>query len=140
MKKMIALLSVSILLFSCHCKKELVNNTNQQNLHKKWMLVAFKNYAKEDLIAKNAFLDLSDQARATSKMGCNNLSFGYAINGNNISFSQGMSTRMFCENMNLENDFSTDLIQMTQLSIQGHQLTLSGKGKEKMVFIAEDWD
>lgn len=140
MKKKIFLLLVSMLLLSCHCKKELVNNTNQQILHKKWMLTAYKNYTKEDLIAKNAYLDLTDRARATSKMGCNNLSFGYSIKGENILFSQGMSTRMFCQDMNLEKDFSGDIIKMTQLSIQGHQLTLSAKGKEKMVFIAEDWD
>jgi len=104
------------------------------------MLVSYKNYSKEDLVKKNAFVDLTNSERASAKMGCNNLSFGYKISENTITFSQGISTKMYCQEMNLENDFSKDISSFNKFTIEGHKLILSSTNGEKMEFVAQDWD
>lgn len=104
------------------------------------MLVAFKDYKKDYFIKKNAFLDLTNSERATSKMGCNSMSFSYKIKKSAISFSNGISTEMACLDMKLESDFSKEITNMSSFSINAHQLTLSSSDGEKMVFVAQDWD
>ena len=140
MKKLSIIILVSIFTLSCNCKKSIVSNVNSENLHRKWMLVSYKNYTKDDLIKKEAFLDMTNKERASSKMGCNSMSFGYSVTGNAITFTQGMGTKMFCQDMNLENDFLNDLPKMITIVIEGHKMTLNGKDNEKMEFIAQDWD
>ncbi|HBD25984.1 MAG TPA: hypothetical protein DC020_04060 [Flavobacterium sp.] len=140
MKKLSIIILVSIFTLSCNCKKNIVSNVNSENLHRKWMLVSYKNYTKDDLIKKEAFLDMTNKERASSKMGCNSMSFGYSVTGNAITFTQGMGTKMFCQDMNLETDFLNDLPKMITIVIEGHKMTLNGKDNEKMEFIAQDWD
>ncbi len=144
MKKTLLFLLMTIFCFSCKCKKNVsepvVSNFTAQNINRKWMLVTYKNYPKDNLIEKKAFLDMTNKERASSKMGCNNLSFSYTVVGNAITFNQGMGTKMFCEDMTLENDFLNNLPKMTNIVVEGHKMTLNGDHNEKMEFIAEDWD
>lgn len=139
MKKIILLIALTVLNSSCNSKKE-ATKTNNQNINRVWMLVSYKNYSKEDLVKKNAFLDLTNAERASAKMGCNNLSFGYKISGETITFSQGISTKMYCQDMSLENDFSNDITSINQYTIEGHKLILFSTNGQKMEFVAQDWD
>jgi heat shock protein HslJ len=104
------------------------------------MLVAFKDYGKDYFVKKNCYLDLTNKERASAKMGCNSLSFKYKINDSKINFTNGISTRMACEDMNLENDFSKTILEMNSFSIKTHQLILTSKAGQKMIFVAQDWD
>lgn len=105
------------------------------------MLTEFLDFKKEDLIKKEAQLDLRDSIRATAKMGCNSLSFTYKIKKEfKITFSSGISTMMACEDMQLEDKFSTSITKITSYKIEGHTLTLLNEAQEKMVFVAQDWD
>lgn len=140
MKNTILIFLIILLGCSCQSKKNTISNINSENLHRKWMLVSYKNYTKNDLIQKEAFLDMTNKERASSKMGCNSISFGYSVTGNAITFTQGMSTKMFCQDMNLETDFLNDLPKMITIIIQGHKMTLTNKSNEKMEFVAQDWD
>jgi heat shock protein HslJ len=106
------------------------------------MLVEFKDYKKEYLVEEKAFLDMTNSERATSKMGCNNLSFSYSIkDGKSIEFSQGIATRMYCQDhMKLETDFLNDITLVKNYKVEGHFLTLTSSEGEKMRFVAQDWD
>jgi heat shock protein HslJ len=106
------------------------------------MLVEFIDYKKEYFVEQKAFLDMTNSERATSKMACNNLSFSYLIkDGKSIQFSQGIATRMYCQdNMKLETDFLASITTMNSFSINAHKLTLTSSKGEKMVFVAQDWD
>lgn len=141
MKNLSILILVSFFTLSCNCKKN-ATETPTQNINRVWMLVEFKDYKKEFFVEKKAFLDMTNSERATSKMGCNNLSFSYLIkDGKSIQFSQGIATRMYCQdNMKLENDFLESITSMTSFSVLGHKLTLTSKAGQKMVFVAQDWD
>lgn len=141
MKNISTLILLSIFALSCNCKKN-ITETPTQNINRVWMLVEFKDYKKEYFVEKKAFLDIINKERATSKMGCNNLSFSYSIiDGKSIQFSQGIATRMFCQdNMKLETDFLASITTMNSFSINAHKLTLTSASGEKMVFVAQDWD
>lgn len=141
MKKLSILILVSIFTFSCNCKKN-ATETPTQNINRVWMLVEFKDYKKDYFVEKKAFLDMTNTERASSKMGCNNLSFSYSIkDGKSIQFSQGIVTRMYCQNnMKLENDFLNEIPTVKNYKVEGHFLTLTSSNGEKMVFVAQDWD
>jgi heat shock protein HslJ len=139
MKKYSTILLSIIVFFSCNSKKE-VNVTTPQNNNRIWMLVAFKDYEKDYFVKKNCFLDLTDKERASAKMGCNNLSFNYKIDGAKITFANGISTRMACQDMKLEYEFSKDILEIKSFSIKGHQLTLISETGQNMIFVAQDWD
>ena len=128
---------MSILLISCKTKMEETN----QNIHRKWMLVQFEDFQKEKLMEKNCYLELTDLKRASAKMGCNNLGFAYnLIENNKISFSQGMSTRMFCQDNQIEISFLNAVQLINSYKIEGHKLYLKTKSNQELVFVAEDWD
>ncbi|WP_298119517.1 META domain-containing protein [Flavobacterium sp.] len=139
MKNLSIIILASIFVLSCSCKKN-VSEADNQNINRVWMLVSFKNYTKEDLVKKNAFLNLNNSKRALAKMGCNNLSFGYKISENTITFSQGISTKMYCQGFNLEIDFCNEITSILTYKIEGHKLTLTSSKGEKMEFVAQDWD
>ena len=137
MKTLPILILISMLTFSCNSKK----NLSSDAIKRVWMLTEFKTFSKEYFIKQQAFLDLTNEKIAASKMGCNNLSFPYVIKNNSqISFSDGIATEMFCQDMQLESQFSKAIVQNFTYSIEAHKLTLSFKNGEKIVFIAQDWD
>lgn len=141
MKKLSILLLVTIFTISCNSKKKTAE-TPTQNTNRVWMLVAFKDYKKEFLVEKNAYLDMTDSERASAKMGCNAISFTYSIKEENaIEFTQGIATKMYCQdNMLLEDAFLKEIPLVEKYNIDGHTLTLTSKTGEKMVFVAQDWD
>ena len=136
MKKSSLFLLIFTITISCSSKK------NTQNINRVWMLVEFKDFTKDYFIEKKAFLDMTNPERATSKMGCNNLSFSYLIKDEkSIQFSQGIATRMYCQdNMKLETDFLNEIPSIKNYKVEGHFLTLSSNKGEKMRFVAQDWD
>ncbi len=125
---------VSIFTFSCTCKKN-ITESSTQNIKRVWMLVEFKDYKKEFLVEEKAFLDMTNSERATSKMGCNNLSFSYSIkDAKSIQFSQGIATRMYCQDhMKLETDFLKEITLVKNYKVEGHFLTLTSSEGEKCV-------
>ena len=141
MKNLSILFLASFFALSCTCKKN-ITEPSTQNIKRVWMLVEFKDYKKEYLAEEKAFLDMTNSERATSKMGCNNLSFSYSIkDGKSIQFSQGIATRMYCQDhMKLETDFLKDITLVKNYKVEGHFLTLTSSKGEKMRFVAQDWD
>jgi heat shock protein HslJ len=139
MKKKSIIILVLLSLFSCNCKKNTAE-TSTQNINRIWMLVNFKDYEKDFFVEKNCFLDMTNKEIASAKMGCNNMSFSYKTKGSNLSFSNGISTEMACLDMKLESDFSKSIIQISNFSINAHQLTLTTSDGTKMIFVAQDWD
>ena len=135
MKKSSLFLLIFTITISCSSKK------NTQNINRVWMLVEYKDYKKEYFVEQKAFLDMTNPEKATSKMDCNNLSFSYKIDKSSITFSQGIATRMYCQNnMKLETDFLNEIPSIKNYKVEGHFLTLTSNNGEKMRFVAQDWD
>ena len=140
----IALLSL-IFLLTVSCKSSNNSMLGMQNLHKKWMLVEYKDFTKEELVKLEANIDLTKNSespnRYTAKMGCNGMFFTAEFNNGKAKFSGVGSTMMYCEGrMKLEESFGKDLPNMNQYKIEGHFLTLSNANGDKMKFVEQDWD
>lgn len=113
------------------------------SLKRKWMLVEFQGFTKEELIQKKAYLDLTYLEKGGgAKMGCNSIFFSVKLKNNHrIHFSGIGSTMMYCDgNMKLEENFGKLLLTITKYQVKGHFLTLKNKNGQTMKFVAEDWD
>ena len=133
----ISLLSISFFMMSFAPQKEI------SSLKRKWMLVEFQGFTKEELIQKKAYLDLTHLEKGGgAKMGCNSIFFSVKLKNNHrIHFSGVGSTMMYCEgNMKLEENFGKLLPTITKYQVKGHFLTLKNKNGQTMKFVAEDWD
>lgn len=133
----ISLLSISFFMMSFAPQKEV------SSLKRKWMLVEFQGFTKEELIQKKAYLDLTHLEKGGgAKMGCNSIFFSVKLKNNHrIHFSGVGSTMMYCDgNMKLEENFGKLLPTITKYQVKGHFLTLKNKNGQSMKFVAEDWD
>lgn len=113
------------------------------SLNRKWMLIEFQGFTKEELIQKKAYLVLTHLEKGGgAKMGCNSIFFSVKLKNNHkINFSGVGSTMMYCDgNMKLEENFGKLLPTITKYQVKGHFLTLKNKNGQTMKFIAEDWD
>ena len=113
------------------------------SLKRKWMLVEFQGFTKEELIQKKAYLDLTHLEKGGgAKMGCNSIFFSIKLKNNHrINFSGVGSTMMYCDgNVKLEENFGKLLPTITKYQVKGHFLTLKNKNGQTMKFVAEDWD
>jgi heat shock protein HslJ len=128
-----------IIFTSCSTKNK--NTTTYDPLKRVWMMTEFQSFSKQYLFEKKASLSLTDRESASASMGCNDMSFPYKVsNKNSIQFFGGISTRMYCNDMTLEREFSKAIVKVKKYSISGHQLTLIAEDGSKMIFIAQDWD
>ena len=113
------------------------------SLKRKWMLIEFQGFTKEELIQEKAYLDLTHLEKGGgAKMGCNSIFFSVKLKNNHrINFSGVGSTMMYCDgNMKLEENFGKLLPTITKYQVKGHFLTLKNKNGQTMKFVAEDWD
>ena len=113
------------------------------SLKRKWMLLEFQGFTKEELMQKKAYLDLNHLEKGGgAKMGCNSIFFSVKLKNNHrIHFSGVGSTMMYCDgNMKLEENFGKLLPTITKYQVKGHFLTLKNKNGQTMKFVAEDWD
>ena len=113
------------------------------SLKRKWMLIEFQGFTKEELIQEKAYLDLTHLEKGGgAKMGCNSIFFSVKLKNNHrIHFSGVGSTMMYCDgNMKLEENFGKLLPTITKYQVKGHFLTLKNKNGQAMKFVAEDWD
>lgn len=113
------------------------------SLKRKWILVEFQGFTKEELMQKKAYLDLTHLDKGGgAKMGCNSIFFSVKLKNNHrINFSGVGSTMMYCDgNMKLEENFGKLLPTITKYQVKGHFLTLKNKNGQTMKFVAEDWD
>lgn len=143
MKKISVLFTtLFFLIISINCSSQ---KMNQDNLKRQWMLVSFKNFEKSFLVKNKAQLDMSSAKTKDNYsifMGCNNMFVvaNFEKNGT-VKFGDMGTTMKYCEgNMKLEKEFSAALANMNSYKIEGHQLTLSDKEGNKMIFVAADWD
>ncbi len=133
----ISLLSNSFFMMSFAPQKEI------SSLKRKWMLVEFQGFTKEELMQKKAYLDLTHLEKGGgAKMGCNSIFFSVKLKNNHrIHFSGVGSTMMYCDgNVKLEENFGKLLPTITKYQVKGHFLTLKNKNGQTMKFVAEDWD
>lgn len=95
---------------------------------RKWKLVELNGKPVADKInGKEPFLELqTSDNRYTGSGGCNGLGGTFTLQDNGrIKFSQGMSTMMACENMEIEQGLNKVLIAADNYTLKGDTLSLN---------------
>ncbi|WP_316814522.1 META domain-containing protein [Pedobacter nyackensis] len=95
---------------------------------RKWKLVELEGKPVADKInGKEPFILLQkSDSRYSASGGCNGLGGSFTLMDNGrIKFSQGMSTMMACENMEIENGLNKALVAADNYSLSGDDLTLN---------------
>ncbi|WP_131539359.1 META domain-containing protein [Pedobacter nototheniae] len=95
---------------------------------RKWKLVELNGKPVADKVnGKEPFLMLQkSDNRYSASGGCNGIGGNFTFQDNGrIKFSQGMSTMMACENMEIENGLSKALITADNYTISGDNLSLN---------------
>lgn len=115
-------------------------------LQRQWMLISLDGFSKDQLIANKAEINLigkmeDGKIQGSAYMGCNRMSFALEFKkGGKVKISNGVSTMMACQNMELEISFQKKFDTMTKYTVEGHFLTLSDEKGNTMKFVAADWD
>jgi heat shock protein HslJ len=135
---------VTFLLFSILCKSQLKKNifeNNPNQLNRVWMLIEFKNFKKEELIKNQVQINLKDFKNPSVFVGCNQISLKTIVKNSTLKFRNIIRTEMNCAGkMKLEDAFLKSLSVNFTFKIKGQTLILINSKKEKMVFVAQDWD
>ena len=137
----IALSSAAILWGACHSAKTTGNSTNNASTDsnitgRKWRLTEICGKPVAEIInGKIPFILLQDTGSSYSaSAGCNGLGGRFTLSGNGrIKFSQGMSTMMACDNMEVETRFKKVLEQTDNYTVNGNTLSFN---KARMAPIA----
>jgi heat shock protein HslJ len=106
------------------------NETVQANVitDRKWKLVELAGKPVADKInGKEPFILLyTKDNRYSASGGCNGLGGEFILQGNGrLKFTQGMSTMMACENMEIEKEFKRVLEMADNYSLSGDNLSLN---------------
>lgn len=95
---------------------------------RRWRLVELAGKPVPDKVnGKEPFLLLhKNDSRYSASGGCNGLGGTFTLQDNGrIKFSQGMSTMMACENMEIENGLNKMLVAVDNYSLNGDNLSLN---------------
>jgi heat shock protein HslJ len=130
----VCLLSMS----SCNLFKKSAEESKQTAVitDRRWKLVELDGKPVADLVnGKEPYILLQQkETRYSGTAGCNGIGGNFTLLDNGrIKFSQGMSTKMYCDNMEIENGLSKALIAADNYSLDGDNLSLN---KAKMAPLA----
>lgn len=143
MKKIFTFFAAALLmLLMANCTTQ---TSIPENLRKEWKLVELDGFTKQQFVDNNAGINLigtkENPGKYSANMGCNNMFFSAKFVQGSAIFSEVGSTMMYCDRgMDLESAFAATLAKMTNYSVDGHYLTLTGPTGERMKFVAADWD
>ena len=124
--KTITLILFSLILNSCGTTQESTNSLKQdmntKTLQGKFIVSSIDNTVMSD---KELTLNFdTDAMRVFGYSGCNQFSGTYTVTGDQISFSQLLSTKMFCQDNATETSFLKALENTTNFKLEDSRITL----------------
>jgi len=136
MKHLFAICVVIILAYSCKSTKESMQpTTHLYNI--KWSLKKIHDNGNEEIVNTKAFIRFDkEKNNAVGNGSCNTFGSSATINGNEVSFKNIFSTKMYCEQVQqIENNFLGSLEKITRYEIKNKSLFLY-RGKELLLEFA----
>ena len=105
----------------------------------RWVLVEMKGVpVQQSGGRRDAFINFEvDQKRFRGNGGCNQVNGNYSVNKNEIHFSEVVSTKMSCEDIEFENTFLSVLGGINRYEVKGNDLLLKRKRETLLVLRAK---
>lgn len=129
-------------MMSCHTAKP----ESTARIDRKWMLIGMPGYAKEQLVSKKAYLDMSPQKGKNGQYpafaGCNHMMvMGNFSPKGTATVRNISSTFMACpDNGEVEYKFAAILKEAKTYTLHGQYLIIHTTKGQDLSFVAEDWD
>lgn len=138
MNKVLLLLAMALLVFSCATKKVSQQDSASTHLQGRWLLTLFAYGGKDfaELFAqRRPELEFNAaENKVAGSTGCNRLTGNYTIQGESFRFGPGMGlTRMACPGFN-ESEFLAALNQVNRYRLQDNQLQFYNDSTLIMVY------
>ena len=111
-----------------------VRGIDSQLLLGAWVLNNLEGKKVATLTQNVPTMEFSSEENISGFAGCNRYSSTIEIDGNAITFGPILTTRMACENMDIETLFVKALSQANTINVSNDTLTLSVDGKVLLVF------
>ena len=125
--KQLSFICAAILILggSCNSAKETMQSTTPF-YNTKWSLKKIHNSGNEETVNTKAFIRFDKEKGSAGGNGsCNSFGSTATINGNEVSFKNTFSTKMYCEQVQqIENKFLGSLEKVTRYEIKGKSLFL----------------
>ena len=139
MKQLIIYAAIVICAISCTCAKETTGQTTSL-YDTRWLLKKIYTDEKEELINTKAFIRFDKEKGSAGGNGsCNSFGSTATINGNEMSFKNIFSTKMYCEEVQpIENKFLGGLDKVTRYEIKDKKLMLYNNRELMMEFSASE--
>lgn len=95
----------------------------------RWVLVEMKGVpVQQSGGRKDAFINFEvDQKKFRGNGGCNQVNGNYTVDKNTIKFSDVISTKMSCNDLDFENTFLSTLAAVNRYEVKGDDLLLKRK-------------
>ena len=121
---------------SCKSSKETMQSSTPL-YNTKWVLKKIHNNSNEESVNTKAFIRFDKEKGSAGGNGsCNNFGSSPTFNGNEVSFKNIFSTKMYCAQVQqIENKFLGSLEKVTRYEIKGKSLFLY-KDKELLLEFA----
>ena len=105
----------------------------------RWVLVEMKGVpVQQSGGRKDAFINFEvDQKRFRGNGGCNQINGNYSVDKNSIQFSEVISTKMSCDDIEFENTFLSALGSINRYEVKGNDLLLKRKREVLLVLRAK---
>ena len=139
MKWLFICIGIVVAAASCKTAKEATKTTTPL-FDTRWSLKKIYNDGKEEEVNTKAFIRFDKEKGSAGGNGsCNSFGSSASVNGNEVSFKNIFSTKMYCEQVQqIENKYLRQLQNANRFEIKEKALTLY-RDKEKLLeFLAEE--
>jgi heat shock protein HslJ len=128
--KLLTIAVCALSLSACSIFKKSADGSQETSVitDRKWKLVELYGKPVADKVnGKEPFLQLhTTDNRYSASGGCNGIGGNFSLEGTTrIKFSAGMSTKMACDNMEIENELTKVLMTADNYSLSGDSLSLN---------------
>ena len=138
MKWIFTCIGIVMITASCKSSKETIKTVTPL-FDTKWSLKKIHHDGKEETIATKAFIRFDKEKGSAGGNGsCNSFGSSAIINGNEISFKNIFSTKMYCEQVQqIETSFFNGLQKVDHFDIRNNSLFLYHDKQLLFEFLAE---
>ena len=132
MNKLVVSLFMLFVLAAC-------GNASLGSIQGKWTLISYG--SPSDQIAAvpdvEAFIEFDSEGRMSGNVGCNGFGGDYSVSGDKINFGPIMSTEMFCESIDKQEQGTlAALSNSAVLTVDGNAMTItSADGKSSITLM-----
>lgn len=118
-------MAIVLVTTSCTSAKEITEQTIPL-YDTRWSLKKIYNNGKEEIVNTKAFIRFDKEKGSAGGNGsCNSFGSNATVNGNEVSFKNVFSTKMYCEQVQqIENNFLGSLDKITRYEIKDKTLLL----------------